>query len=226
MAITSLKITIRKFRRRDFLRALLILAIAATAAALGALFGAYVAIKNDLPSITELESMKPKLITTVYAASGEALKEFAEQRRIEVAYEQIPDILIKAIVATEDNRYFSHSGVDYRGIFRAIKDDVPRILRGQRPQGASTITQQLARELFLHKDLSVRRKLKEAFLAREIEKQYSKRKILELYCNSFYLGDGGWGVGSAADLFFGKSVKDLELEEAALIAGIFQAPGR
>jgi penicillin-binding protein 1A len=226
MAITSLKITIRKFRGRDFLRALVVLAIAGTAAALGALFGAYIAIKDNLPEISELENMKPKLITTVYGASGEPLKEFAEQRRIQVPYEQIPDILVKAIVATEDNRYFSHSGVDYRGILRAIKDDVPRILRGQRPQGASTITQQLARDLFLHRDVSLRRKLKEAFLAREIEKKYSKRRILELYCNSFFLGDGGYGVGSAADLFFGKSVKDLELEEAALIAGIFQAPGR
>ena len=226
MAITSLKITIRKFRWRDLLRALLILLIAGTAAMLGALFGAYIAIKDNLPEISELENLKPKRITTVYGASGEPLTEFAEQRRIEVPYEQIPDILIKAIVATEDNRYFSHSGVDYRGILRAIKDDVPRILRGQRPQGASTITQQLARNLFLHRDVSLRRKLKEAFLAREIEKQYSKRRILELYCNTFFLGDGGYGVGSAADLFFGKNVKDLELEEAALIAGIFQAPGR
>ena len=226
MAITSLKITVRKFGARDFLRALLILAFAGTAAVLGGLLGSYIAIKGDLPEISELENLKPKLITTVYGASGEPLKEFAEQRRIEVPYEQIPDILIKAIVATEDNRYFSHSGVDYRGILRAIKDDVPRILRGQRPQGASTITQQLARSLFLHPEVSLRRKLKEAFLAREIEKQYSKRRILELYCNYFFLGDGGYGVGSAADVFFGKSVKDLELEEAALIAGIFQRPGR
>ena len=90
MAITSLKITIRKFTGRDFLRALLILAVAGTAAALGALFGAYIAIKDNLPSITELENLKPKLITTVYAASGEPLKEFAEQRRIEVPYEKIP----------------------------------------------------------------------------------------------------------------------------------------
>jgi penicillin-binding protein 1A len=226
MAITSLKITIRKFRWRDLLRVLLILVLAGSAIVLGAFLGSYIAIKDNLPSITELENLKPKLITTVYAASGEPLKEFAEQRRIEVPYERIPDILIKAIVATEDNRYFSHSGVDYRGILRAMRDDVPRILRGQRPQGASTITQQLARSLFLHPEVSIRRKLKEAFLAREIEKQYSKRRILELYCNYFYLGDGGYGVGSAADVFFGKSVQDLELEEAALIAGIFQRPGR
>ena len=201
MAVSLLKIRISKFTARDILRVLAVLTLVG-----GALL--------------------PKLITTVYASTGEPIKEFAEQRRIEVPYGDIPDILIKAIVATEDNRYFSHSGVDVRGILRALRDDVPRVLRGQRPQGASTITQQLARSLFLHPEVSLRRKLKEAFLAREIEKKYPKRKILELYCNYFYLGDGGYGVGSAADVFFGKSVKDLSLEEAALIAGIFQRPGR
>jgi penicillin-binding protein 1A len=226
MAITSLKIRIRKLKGRDILRILLFLILVGSALALGALFGAYIAIKDNLPSITELESMKPKLITTVYAASGEPIKEFAEQRRVEVPFEQIPDMLIKGIIATEDNRFYIHSGVDYRGILRAIRDDVPRILRGRRPQGGSTITQQLARDLFLHRDVSLRRKLKEMFLAREIEKKYSKRKILELYCNRFYLGHGAWGVQSASNLFFGKSVKDLSLEEAALIAGIFQLPSR
>jgi penicillin-binding protein 1A len=226
MAIALLKIKIRKLKGRDILRAVLILILIGAAAALGGFFGAYVAVKDDLPSISDFDNTKSKLITTVYSASGEPVKEFAEQRRVLVPFEQIPDILIKAIIATEDNRFYSHSGVDYRGILRAIRDDVPRILRGQRPQGASTITQQLARSLFLHSEVSLRRKLKEAFLALEIEKQYSKRKILELYCNYFWLGDGGFGVGSAADVFFGKNVKDLELEEAALIAGIFQRPGR
>lgn len=226
MAIAFLKIKIRKLRGRDIVRILLVLLLAGAAAVLGGLFGSFMAVKDDLPSISELETMKPKLITTVYAADGEPIKEFAEQHRIEVPFADIPDILIKAIVATEDNRFFSHAGVDYKGILRALRDDLPRVLRGQRPQGASTITQQLARSLFLHPEVSLRRKLKEMFLAREIEKQYSKKRILEIYCNYFYLGDGGYGVGSAADTFFGKSVKDLSLEEAALIAGIFQRPGR
>jgi penicillin-binding protein 1A len=226
MSVSFLKIRIRKPRARDVLRVLLVLVLLGAALLLGAFFGAYSAVKDNLPSIDELETFKPKLITTVYAATGEPIKEFAEQRRIEVAYAEIPEILIKAIIATEDNRYFSHSGVDVRGILRALRDDVPRVLRGQRPQGASTITQQLARSLFLHPEVSLRRKLKEAFLAREIERKYTKQKILELYCNYFYLGDGGYGVGSAADVFFGKSVKDIDLEEAALIAGIFQRPGR
>jgi penicillin-binding protein 1A len=226
MPLPNLKIKIRKLRPRDIFRILLILVLAGAAAVLGALFGAFMAVKDDLPSISELETMKPKLITTVFAANGQPIKEFAEQRRIEVPYAGIPDILIKAIIATEDNRFFSHAGVDYRGILRALRDDLPRVFRGQRPQGASTITQQLARSLFLHPEVSLRRKLKEMFLAREIEKNYTKKRILEIYCNYFYLGDGGYGVGSAADVFFGKSVKDLSLEEAALIAGIFQRPGR
>ena len=207
MAVAFLKLRIRKLKGRDALRILAVLILLGGALLLGAFMGSVFAVKDNLPPIDELETFKPKLITTVYASNGEPIKEFAEQRRIEVPYEQIPDILIKAIIATEDNRYFSHSGVDVRGILRAVRDDVPRLLRGQRPQGASTITQQLARSLFLHPEVSLRRKLKEAFLAREIEKKYSKRKILELYCNYFFLGDGGYGVGSAADVFFGKPRK-------------------
>ncbi len=226
LKVPNLKIRIRRFKRGDILQAALALVLAGVAVALGALFGAYVAIKDNLPSIAELENFQPKLITTVYTANGDPLKEFAEQRRIQVPYEQIPDMLIKAIVATEDSRFFSHSGVDFQGILRAVKEDVSKVLRGQRPQGGSTITQQLARELFLYRDLSLRRKLKEMFLAREIEKKYSKQQILQMYCNHFYLGHGAWGVETASNLFFGKSVKDLGLEESALIAGIFQRPSR
>jgi penicillin-binding protein 1A len=224
--IPSFKITIRikKFKRKDLLRAFVGLVLAGLAVGLGAVFGAYFAIKDNLPSVEDIEHFQPKLITTVYDVTGAPVKEFAEQRRVEVPYEQIPGILIKAVVATEDSRFFSHSGIDYTGILRAAKSDILRVLRGQRPQGASTITQQLAREMFLYRDLSLRRKLKEWVLAREIEKKYSKQKILELYCNHFYLGHGAWGIESASNLFFGKSVKDLTLEEAAMIAGIFQRP--
>ena len=219
-----IRIRIRKIGRRQLVRALLIVGLAGVAIALGALLGAYYAIRGNLPSIATLEDFQPKLITTVYDATGAPVKEFAEQRRVEIPYDQIPDILVKAIVATEDQRFFSHHGIDYTGILRAVKKDIPKILRGRRPQGASTITQQLARELFLYKDLSLRRKFKEMALAREIEKKYSKSQIMALFCNHFYLGHGAWGVESASNLFFGKSVRDLNLEEAALIAGIFQRP--
>jgi penicillin-binding protein 1A len=226
MAIPSLKIKIRRFSWRGLLSALLVLALAGTAAVLGGLYGSYFAIKDNLPSVSDLMNFKPKVITTVYSDTGEPIKEFAQQRRIEVPYDQIPDILIKAIVATEDSRFFSHSGVDFIGILRALKEDSLRVLRGQRPQGGSTITQQLARALFLYPDLSLRRKLKEMVLAREIEKLYTKQQIMSMYCNQFYLGHGAWGVETASNLFFGKSVRDLNLDEAAMIAGIFQRPSR
>jgi len=220
----ALKIKIRRFEKRTLLRAFLIAALAGLAIGLGGIFGSYVAIKDDLPSVTDIETFRSKLITTVYAADGQPVKEFAEERRVEVPYDQIPKVLIDAIVATEDPSFFRHRGVDVRGVLRAVKADLFKVLSGRRPEGGSTITQQLARSLFLHREVSLRRKLKEAFLSIQIEKQYSKQDILTLYCNHFYLGHGVYGVESGSRLFFGKSVGELSLEEAALIAGVFRGP--
>jgi len=226
MKIPDLKIKVLKFKKARLLRVLVILLFAGAACILGAFFGAYMVIRNNLPSVAELESLKPKIITSIYSDKGEVIKEFAEERRIEVPYARIPDILVKAIIATEDPRFYSHKGVDTVGILRAVKEDVIKLGRGSlsRPQGGSTITQQLARSLFLYSQQTIRRKLKEMFLARRIEKKYSKEKILELYCNQFYLGHGVYGVETASNLFFGKTVSDLNLEEAALVAGIFRGP--
>jgi penicillin-binding protein 1A len=226
MKLPNLKIKIRTPGKKRLVRILLAALLVGTACVLGAIFGAYVAVRNNLPTVDELESLKAKIITTVYSAKGEPVKEFAEERRIEVPISRIPDILKKAIVATEDPRFYSHKGVDFVGIVRALKEDVIKIGRGslRRPQGGSTITQQLARSLFLYPQQTIRRKLKEMFLARQIEKKYSKDRILELYCNQFYLGHGVYGVETASNLFFGKSVDGLTLEEAAMIAGIFRGP--
>ena len=226
MKIPDLKIKVLKFKKSRSLKVLALLHFAAAACILGAFFGAYMTIRDNLPSVSELESLKPKIITSIYSDKGEVIKEFAEERRIEVPYARIPDILIKAIIATEDPRFYSHKGVDYVGILRAVKEDIIKLGRGtlSRPQGGSTITQQLARSLFLYSQQTIRRKLKEMFLARRIERKYSKEKILELYCNQFYLGHGVYGVETASNLFFGKSVSDLNLEEAALVAGIFRGP--
>ena len=220
----ALKIKIRRFKKRTLLRAFLIAALAGLAIGLGGIVGSYVAIKDDLPSVADIETFRPKLITTVYAVDGQPVKEFAEERRVEVPYDQIPKVLIDAIVATEDPSFFRHRGVDARGVLRAVKADLFKVLSGRRPEGGSTITQQLARSLFLHREVSLRRKLKEAFLSIQIEKQYSKQDILTLYCNHFYLGHGVYGVESGSRLFFGKSVGELSLEEAALIAGVFRGP--
>jgi len=224
LKIPNLKIKIRKFKKRTLLRAFLIAALAGLAIGLGGIVGSYVAIKDDLPPVADLDTFRPKLITTVYAADGQPVKEFAEERRVEVPYDQIPKVLIDAIVATEDPSFFRHRGVDARGVLRAVKADLFKVLSGRRPEGGSTITQQLARSLFLHREVSLRRKLKEAFLSLQIEKQFSKQDILTLYCNHFYLGHGVYGVESGSRLFFGKSVGELSLEEAALIAGIFRGP--
>ncbi|RPJ00861.1 MAG: PBP1A family penicillin-binding protein [Candidatus Aminicenantes bacterium] len=224
MNIPSLKVKIKKFKKGTVLRALLILVLAGLAVGLGALAGAYIAIKDNLPQVADIDTFRPKLITTVYAADGRPIKEFAEERRVEITYDRIPKALVDAIVATEDPSFFRHGGVDLRGILRAVWADVFKVLGGKRPEGGSTITQQLARSLFLHREVSFRRKLKELYLSREIEKLYSKEKILELYCNHFFLGHGAYGVQAASNLFFGKDVADLELEEAAVIAGIFRGP--
>ena len=224
MKIPSLKFKVKKLKRGTVLRALLILVLAGLAVGLGAIAGAYIAIKDNLPNVADIETFRPKLITTVYAADGQPIKEFAEERRVEIAYDKIPKTLIDAIVATEDPNFFHHGGIDMRGILRAVWADVFKVLGGKRPEGGSTITQQLARSLFLHREVSLRRKLKELYLSREIEKIYSKEKILELYCNHFFLGHGAFGVQAASNLFFGKDVGALDLEEAAVIAGVFRGP--
>jgi penicillin-binding protein 1A len=224
MKIPGLTFKIKKLKRGTVLRALLVLLLAGLAVGLGAMFGAYIAIKDNLPNVADIDTFQPKLITTVYAADGKPIKEFAEERRVEVSYDKLPKTLINAIVATEDPSFFRHGGVDLRGILRAVWADVFKVLGGRRPEGGSTITQQLARSLFLHREVSLRRKLKELYLSRQIEKLYPKEKILELYCNHFFLGHGAFGVQAASNLFFGKDVGALDLEEAAVIAGIFRGP--
>lgn len=224
LKVPNLKIRIKRFKKGTLLRALLLLVLAGLAIGLGGIYGAYVAIKDNLPDVSDIEIFRPKLITTIYAADGRPVKEFAEERRVEVPYERLPKSLVDAIVATEDPNFFHHGGVDLRGVLRAAWADVFKVLGGRRPEGGSTITQQLARSLFLHREVSLRRKLKELWVAREIEKVYPKEKILELYCNHFLLGHGAHGVQAAASLYFGKDVADLALEESAMIAGIFRGP--
>jgi|YelNatPaOPRAMG01_1025707.scaffolds.fasta_scaffold00926_5 penicillin-binding protein 1A len=212
----------RKGRRRHA-RFWLILILFGFSILAGVVAGVYKAIKINLPDVSELEHFEPNIISTVLADDGSVIKEFAIERRVEVPYEKIPPVLKQAIVATEDPRFFRHHGVDFRGILRAF---VANLKQGRirRLQGGSTITQQLARQLFLYSQQTLSRKLKETYLALQIERKYPKEKIFEMYCNQCYLGHGVYGVETAANLFFGKSVSDLTLEEAALIAGIFRGP--
>jgi 1A family penicillin-binding protein len=178
-------------------------------------------LPRSLPSVTALESFDPSEGTKVYDDNDEQIAEFHVERRIFVPLAQIPKSLRDAIIATEDSRFYSHHGVDPTGITRAIYQN---FRRGRIVEGGSTITQQLAKVLFLTPDKSLERKLKEAVLALTLERRYSKDRILELYLNQIYFGQGAFGVEAAARTFFGKSVSEITLSESALLAGLPKAP--
>lgn len=204
-------------------RLIIIVFSIAAALAVGAVGGLLVAITHDLPQIQGLETFRPEAVTRIYSADNELLAELYTEKRVPVPLKMIPKNLRRAIIATEDRQFYEHAGVDLKGIARAIVSD---IMAGGFVQGASTITQQLARSLFLSPRKSITRKLKEAFLTFQIERRYTKDEILELYLNQVYFGSGAYGVEAAAQTFFGKPVKDLDLAECALIAGMPKSPSR
>ena len=196
------------------------------AALAGGISGAIFAYAPDRPAVSTLDDYAPSTITRVYAAGGEEIGQFATERRIVVGYDEIPEILRQAIISSEDANFFSHFGVNLRRLVITLIDNVLR----QRRRGASTLTQQLARQVSLDGEAPLgsekvwTRKINEAILTIQIEKRYTKREIFTLYCNQSYLGSGAYGVEAASRLYFGKPALALELEEAALIAGIFQRP--
>ena len=189
----------------------------------GGLAGAFFALTHDLPQIRSLENFKPDAVTRIYSADKILLSELFIEKREPVPLEAIPQLLKAALVATEDRKFYKHSGVDLKGIARAIIKD---IRAGEFVEGASTITQQLAKTLFLTPRKTLVRKIKEAILAFQLERRYTKDEILELYLNQVYFGSGAYGVESAAKIFFGKSAKDLSLAECALVAGMPKSPSR
>lgn len=174
-----------------------------------------------LPPIKNLESYKPNVVTQIYAEDGEIIKTFTAYTSEKATIKEIPDALKKAIIATEDKNFYSHEGYDLVGLARSV---VVNLQSGRFVQGASTITQQLARLLFLNNEKTYNRKIKEFILASRIEKSVSKDKILEMYLNSVYLGSGSYGVAGAAKVYFNKPLNELTLSECALIAGLPQAP--
>jgi penicillin-binding protein 1A len=190
-------------------------------------FGVYDAVyghlQRDLPSVGRLENWTPKLTTRIYAADGKLLAEFASERREVVPLKEVPPVVVKALIATEDQWFYEHQGLNY---VRLIEAAVYNLKTGRAAQGASTITQQLARNLFLTPEKKFTRKIKEAILAREIEATYSKNQILEMYLNQVYFGSGAYGIESAANLYFGKPARELNLPEAAMLVGLPKAPGR
>jgi penicillin-binding protein 1A len=213
--------------RRVFrFKVLLAAGLGLAALILGGIVGTYVAVRKTVPDVRALETYEPRLLTSICTEDGRVIKEIGPEKRIIVSYDQIPEVLRQAIIATEDPRFFKHKGIDTLGILRAIKENVLHIFSRSKFEGGSTITQQLARKLFLHPLQTIQRKLAEWSLAVQIEKRFSKEKIFEMYCNQFELGHGTWGIESASHLYFGKSVAELSLPEAAVVAGIFRGPTR
>jgi len=202
----------------SFARRVGIVALFILAAGLGIATGVVFVYAGDLPRISALDDYAPSTISRVYGARGEVVGEFAIERREVIPYERISPYLEQAILAAEDDGFYQHVGLSIpRIVVTAIKDVIQR-----RMHGASTLTQQLTRKLFLTDDKTPERKIKEAILAIQIEKRYTKREIFTLYCNQMYFGHGVYGVEAASRLYFGKSAKDVSIEEAALIAGILQ----
>ncbi|MGA1844181.1 MAG: penicillin-binding protein 1A [bacterium] len=187
----------------------------------GSITGFIIQIKRQLPDLSMLKEYEPSLITRVYSADGQSLAYFCLEKRILVPYSSLPPHLIKAIIAVEDANFYNHRGLEWGGILRAA---FRNIKHGGFVEGGSTITQQLTRSLLLHSEKKIIRKFKEALLALELEKVYPKEKILEMYLNQIYFGKGAYGIEAAARTFFGKHVEDLDLEEAALLAGLPKAP--
>ncbi len=190
------------------------------------IFSAFWYFSSGLPDYKKLANYEPPVSSRVYSNSGELVAEYAIQKRLFIPIESIPDIVINSFLSAEDKNFFVHPGVDAKGITRALLNNVQNIIKGKRLEGASTITQQVAKNFLLTSEVSLRRKIKEAILAFRIEKSYTKKRILELYLNEIYLGQGTYGVASASLEYFDKSVKELNYKEAALLAALPKAPSK
>jgi penicillin-binding protein 1A len=198
---------------------------AATVGALG-LSALYISFTKDLPEIISLKDYRPAIVTEIVATDGKESKligEFYKERRYVVAYDQIPEKLIQAFIAAEDDQFFNHQGVNFASIIRA---SIANFRAGHVVQGGSTITQQVAKSLLLSPEKSMVRKVRELILASQMERNLGKQEILALYLNQIYLGHGAYGVKAAAQVYFGKELKDLTIAECALMAGMPQAPGK
>ena len=191
-----------------------------------AIFAILWAFSNNLPDYKFLKNYKPPVSSKVYSGNGELVSDFSTEKRIFVPYNSIPKKVINAFLSSEDKNFFSHPGVDAKGVLRAIMKNVSNMLSSKRLEGASTITQQVAKNFLLSNEVSLNRKLKEAILAFRIERVLSKERILELYLNQIYLGQGAYGIASASLEYFDKSIHELNYEEAALLAALPKAPSR
>ena len=181
---------------------------------------------NNIPDYKFLKKYKPPVSSKVYSGDGDLVADFSKEKRIFIPYSSIPKNVIYSFLSAEDKNFFSHPGVDAKGVLRAVKNNLLNIMTSKRLEGASTITQQVAKNFLLTNEVSINRKIKEAILAFRIERALSKERILELYLNQIYLGSGAYGVAAASLEYFDKSIKDLDYSEAALLAALPKAPSK
>ncbi len=189
----------------------------------GVTVGSFLGLTQDLPQIEALEAYKPSAVTRVYSADGQQLAELFVERRDPVPLAQVPPALVSALLTTEDRAFYEHSGIALRGIARAT---LKNLITGRLSEGASTLTQQLAKTLFLTPRKSFIRKLREALLAMQLERRYTKDELLTLYLNQIYLGSGAYGVAAAARIYYNQRIEELSLAQCAMIAGLPRAPSR
>ena len=179
-----------------------------------------------LPDYKKLSKYQPPISSRVYSENSKLIAEYALEKRLFIPFESIPDKVVNAFLSAEDKNFFSHPGIDARGILRAILKNIKNISQSKRLEGASTITQQVAKNFLLTNEVSMKRKIKEAILAFRIERAYTKERILELYLNQIYLGQGAYGIAAASLEYFDKSIKKLNYSEAALLAALPKAPSK
>ncbi len=206
---------------RGFARAAALVLPLAVVAVLGSVVGSFATNFIRVPRVSELATYRPDIVTQIFARDGSTIARYAIERRTLIRREDIPPVLVHALVATEDKNFFRHGGVDVRRTFSAL---VANMRQGGYAQGGSTLTQQLARAIFLSPRKTLSRKVNEALVSFEIERRYSKDQILTMYANEIYLGHGNYGFEAASRYYFGKSVRNLDLAEAALLSGIVQRP--
>ena len=210
----------------SFIKKTLIIFIITSIAFILAIISILWTYSNKLPDYKYLKSYKPPVSSKMYSGKGVLVSDFSSEKRIFVPFSAIPEKVINSFLSAEDKNFFKHPGVDAKGVIRAIKNNIYNVLKSKRLEGASTITQQVAKNFLLTNEVSIDRKLKEAILAFRIERSLSKQRILELYLNQIYLGQGAYGIASASLRYFDKPISELNYSEAALLAALPKAPSK
>ena len=209
-----------------FLKNILLISISIVLLTSVLIVGVLWTYSNDIPDYKFLKNYKPPVSSKVYSGEGELVADFSQEKRVFVPYSSIPKNVINAFLSAEDKNFFLHPGVDAKGVLRAVVNNISNIISSKRLEGASTITQQVAKNFLLTNEVSINRKIKEAILAFRIERALSKERILELYLNQIYLGSGAYGIAAASLEYFDKSIRDINYSEAALLAALPKAPSR